>query len=99
VLDLDRLRQGGFTARCLGLVERYGIDDEDAMLAYAGPDRAPLEPRWSARPALEDVADPAVIRWVGAGKPWGPLVTVEQVTWQVYADRLAARAGAPPGSA
>ena len=98
VLDLDRMRRDGFTARYLGLVERYGFHDQDTMLAYVGPDRAVIEPRWNAMPALEDVPDPGLIHWAGFGKPWDTGLTYAQDAWRTTAERLRARAGDPPAT-
>jgi lipopolysaccharide biosynthesis glycosyltransferase len=96
VMDLERMRRDGFTVAYLGLVERYGLHDQDTMLAYVGPDRAVLEPRWNALPTLEDVADPGLIHWASFGKPWEPQLTYEQNRWRGYAAQLHERAGAPP---
>ena len=98
VLDLDRLRRDDFAATYLGLVERYGLNDQDTMLAFVGPERAVLPPEWNALPVFEDVADPKLIHWASLGKPWEPDLTYAQDRWRVYAGRLAERAGAPPPS-
>jgi hypothetical protein len=50
-MDLARMRRNGFTATTLGWVEHYGLNDQDSMLAYAGPERAVLDPRWNALPS------------------------------------------------
>jgi lipopolysaccharide biosynthesis glycosyltransferase len=96
VMDLARMRQDDFSSASLGLVERFGLHDQDTMLAYVGPDRAVLEPRWNAMPVLEDVADPSVIHWASFGKPWEARLTFEQERWQMYARRVRDRAGDPP---
>ncbi|HEX2755022.1 MAG TPA: glycosyltransferase, partial [Candidatus Limnocylindrales bacterium] len=88
VMDLDRMRRDGFTPTSLGLVERYGLHDQDTMLAYVGPDRAVIEPRWNAMPVLEDVRDPSLIHWASFGKPWEPELTYGQDRWLEYAARL-----------
>ena len=43
VLDLDRLRRDDFSSTYLPWVERYGLHDQDIMLAYAGT--GPRRPR------------------------------------------------------
>lgn len=96
VLDLDRMRKDDFTRTYLGWVERYGLHDQDIMLAYVGPDRRVLEPRWNALPVLEDVDDPAVIHWASLGKPWEEQLTYAAGRWQEYAARLRARVAEPP---
>jgi lipopolysaccharide biosynthesis glycosyltransferase len=99
VMDLDRLRRDGFTRQALGRVEAYGFHDQDAMLAYLGPERAVLDARWNAMPIFEDVEDPAVIHWASLGKPWDPQLTYAQDRWREYADRLRQHAGPPPAGA
>jgi len=96
VLDLGRMRRDGFTGKYLPWVERYGLHDQDIMLAYGGPKRAVLEPRWNAMPVLEDVDDPSLIHWATFGKPWDPELTFGRDLWQAYAAALYARAGVPP---
>lgn len=97
VLDLDRLRRDDFSRTYLPWVERYGLHDQDIMLAYAGPERAVLEPRWNTMPVLEDVDEPSLIHWASFGKPWDPELTYGRDLWQAYAATLGARAGEPPG--
>ncbi len=96
VLDLDRLRRDDFTATYLGWVERYGLHDQDIMLAYANADRAALDPRWNALPVLEDIDDAALIHWASIGKPWDEPLTFAQGQWRAVAGRLHERVGPPP---
>ena len=96
VMDLDRMRADDFTARYLGLGERFGLHDQDTMLMYLGPDRVTLPPRWNALPVHEDVPDPAVIHWASLGKPWEDELTFQQDLWRTYAARVRGRAGPPP---
>ncbi len=98
VLDLERMRRDDFTGTYLGWVERYGFHDQDTMLAYAGPDRARLDPRWNALPVLEDVKDPWLIHWATFNKPWEDRLSFEQERWRAYAASLHARVGLPPTS-
>ncbi len=58
VFDLARMRPDGFSRMALGWVEQYGLNDQDSVLAYVGPERAVIEPRWNALPSLEDVRRP-----------------------------------------
>jgi lipopolysaccharide biosynthesis glycosyltransferase len=96
VMDLDRMRRDRFTVTALGWVEQFGLDAQDCMLAYVGPDRCVLDSRWNARPDLEDVPDPSLIRWANIGKPWEPLLTYGQDRWHEHAAHLHERAGVPP---
>ena len=96
VLDLDRMRRDDFSRRFIAWVERFGLNDQDAMLAYAGPDRRVLDPAWNALPHLEDVHEPKVIHWTSLGKPWEEELTYAKDVWQGYADKVRKRAGLPP---
>jgi lipopolysaccharide biosynthesis glycosyltransferase len=96
VLDLARMRADGFTGAYLGWVDRYGLHDQDILLAYVGPDRADIDPAWNALPALEDVRDPKIIHWAGLGKPWEEQLTYAAELWRGYEERLRRRAGTPP---
>jgi lipopolysaccharide biosynthesis glycosyltransferase len=95
VLDLDRMRRDDFTATYLAWVQRYGLHDQDVMLAYAGCDRYVLDPRWNALPVLEDVDAPAIIHWASIAKPWHSRLTYAQDGWHHYAARLRDRAPEP----
>jgi lipopolysaccharide biosynthesis glycosyltransferase len=96
VLDLARMRADGFVAVHLPLVARFGLNDQDLLNAYVGPDRVELDRRWNALPMFEDVTEPGIIHFAGALKPWGDQLVAYQDRWQRYADRVAARVGTPP---
>lgn len=96
VLDLERMRRDGFATTYLGWVEKYGLHDQDVMLAYAGPERQALDARWNMLPVFEDIDDPGLVHWASIGKPWEPALTFGQERWRAHAARLHARAGLPP---
>ena len=96
VLDLDRMRRDDFTTRYLAWVERYSLNDQDTMLAYVGPERGVIDPRWNALPVLEDVREPKLIHWTSLGKPWEQELTYGRDLWHEYATRVLERAGMPP---
>jgi lipopolysaccharide biosynthesis glycosyltransferase len=96
VLDLDRMRRDDFSRRYLAWVERYGLNDQDTMLAYVGPDRRVIDPSWNALPHLEEVDQPSLIHWTSLGKPWASELTFGQDLWRQYAANLQRRAGPPP---
>lgn len=99
VMDLDRMRRDDFMTTSIGLVEEYGLHDQDTMLAYAGPDRLRLDPAWNAMPVLADAPQPKLIHWASFAKPWDEPLTYARHLWQEHAARLRARAGAPPAAA
>lgn len=92
VLDLQRMRSDRFSHTFLPWVGSYGLNDQDALLAYAGPDRKELAPRWNAWPVLEPLDSPAVVHYLGAGKPWGDTPTYAADLWADYQQRAAERA-------
>lgn len=98
VLDLERMRRDDFATIYLGWVEKYGLHDQDVMLAYAGPERHVLDARWNMLPVFEDIDHPGLIHWASIGKPWEPALTYGQERWRAYAEQLHARAGFPPTS-
>src|SRR4029077_14091866 len=96
VLDLARMRRDDFTRRSLALVETYGLHDQDAILAYTGPDRQAIDPRWNALPVQEEGVDSGLIHWAARGKPWNDELAFAQELWRGYAARLEQRAGRSP---
>jgi lipopolysaccharide biosynthesis glycosyltransferase len=96
VLDLHRMRQEGFTEQALAMAERYGLNDQDVLMAYTHGRRVPLDRRWNAWPLMERCDDPMIIHYVGAAKPWDPLLTPEQHRWDEQVARLRSRVSWPP---
>ncbi|MGH8836359.1 MAG: glycosyltransferase [Actinomycetes bacterium] len=96
VLDLARMRKDGFCAQVIGGVERYALNDQQALNWYAGPHRAVLPPAWNARPTQEVVTDPRLIHWAGVQKPWNREYVLLREYWQRYEADLLARAGSTP---
>ena len=90
------MRRDNFTATTFAWIEQFGLNDQDSMLAYAGPDRSVLDARWNSLPVLEDVQDPSLIHWASLGKPWEGHLTFGQELWLPHAQRLQRRAGLPP---
>ncbi|NYJ00756.1 lipopolysaccharide biosynthesis glycosyltransferase [Nocardioides thalensis] len=99
VLDLARLRADRFVDWCLPMVADFGLNDQDVLLAWAGDDYQRLEPRWNALPIVESIEDWAIVHYAGIGKPWSEDLTPHREHWRRYAERVAARAPAPPASA
>jgi len=93
VLDLARMRTDGFCAQVIGGVERYALNDQQALNWYAGPHRAVLPPAWNARPTQEVVTEPWLIHWAGVQKPWNREYVLLREYWQRYEADLSARAG------
>ncbi|MET1132386.1 MAG: glycosyltransferase [Aeromicrobium sp.] len=94
VLDLDRMRSDEFCRHFLPWVERFGLNVQETLNAYAGGDRADLDPSWNRLPDLEVVHDAKAISWTGPQKPWSPESVQCQDIWDVYAGRAAGRAAA-----
>ena len=70
LLDLAVMRADRFTHEFVPYAERYGLNDQDVLNAYAGSRYRPLDARWNAWPTQEVVAEPALIHWAGPVKPW-----------------------------
>jgi lipopolysaccharide biosynthesis glycosyltransferase len=96
VLDLDRMRRDDFIEKYVPMAGEFGLNDQDILNAYVGPDRFELDKRWNALPVQEVVTDPGVIHFAGAGKPWEDELTAYGDRWLHYAAQFADRVGAPP---
>lgn len=96
VLDLESLRRDGFVEWCLGTVARYGLNDQDVLLAWAGDGYQRLHPRWNSLPVVESIDDWSIVHYAGIGKPWSSELTPHRDHWDVYAHRVAERAQTPP---
>lgn len=70
LLDLAVMRADRFTHEYVPYAERYGLNDQDVLNAYAGSRYRALDPRWNAWPTQEIVAEPGLIHWAGPVKPW-----------------------------
>jgi lipopolysaccharide biosynthesis glycosyltransferase len=70
LLDLSVMRADGFTHEYVPYAERYGLNDQDVLNAYAGSRYRVLDARWNAWPTQEIVAEPGLIHWAGPVKPW-----------------------------
>lgn len=92
VFDLAKMRADEFSRDFIPFVEQYGMNDQEVLNCYAGPNRAVLPPQWNSLPTQELVTDPKIIHWAGPLKPWKPDYVLWRESWQRYVDRLVARA-------
>jgi lipopolysaccharide biosynthesis glycosyltransferase len=84
VLNLERMRSEGFCRHFLPYAERFGLNDQEILNAYAGANRVELDPDWNRFPRLEVVKDPKIVHWAGYQKPWGPEFVQYQHQWDEY---------------
>lgn len=70
LLDLAVMRADRFTHEFVPYAERYGLNDQEVLNAYAGSRYRALDARWNAWPTQEVVTEPALIHWAGPVKPW-----------------------------
>jgi lipopolysaccharide biosynthesis glycosyltransferase len=89
VFDLARMRADRFGREFFPYVERYEMNDQAVLNAYAGADRLVLDPAWNWCPRLQDLANPKVVHWAGKFKPWKPIWVPARELWD-EAERLAA---------
>lgn len=94
VLDLERMRADDFCGDFLPFVDRYGMNDQEVLNCYAGPNRAALPDGWNAQPTKEVVTDPQIIHWTGRIKPWSEQYVALQELWDGYEERLRERRAA-----
>jgi hypothetical protein len=88
VLDLERLRADGFSARALPLVEEFGLDDVETLHYLFGPGHAVVPERWAYVPTRMARAEPGLIHWADDVKPWQLRLTPERDEWRRYAARF-----------
>lgn len=96
VLDLAAMRRDHFTQTYLPYVEHYGLNDQDVLMAYTGAGRLDLDPTWNFWPVMELGAEPNIVHYVGASKPWGELVTPYDELWKTRFAAVKSRASWPP---
>ena len=82
VLNLDQMRQDDFCREFVPFVEHYGMNDQEVLNCYAGPNRVVIDPRWNSIAAQEPVTDPWIVHWAGPSKPWGKQYILFQHKWQ-----------------
>jgi len=96
VLNLDRMRADRFCRLFLPWAERYGMNDQEILNAYAGADRVELDADWNRLPRLEMLHAPKIVHWAGAQKPWRRDQYVQyRDAWDEVEARVRARAAAP----
>jgi lipopolysaccharide biosynthesis glycosyltransferase len=89
VFDLAQMRADGFCREFLPYAERYEMNDQAVLNAYAGANRLVLDPAWNWCPRLQDMANPKVVHWAGKFKPWKPTWVPARELWD-EAEKLAA---------
>lgn len=99
VLDLARMRNDGFCREFFPYVERYEMNDQAVLNAYAGADRRVLDSSWNWCPRLEDVANPKIVHWAGPMKPWKPAWVRAEEIWQAAEAEAATRLRITPSKA
>ncbi|MBN9657090.1 MAG: hypothetical protein J0H49_02875 [Acidobacteria bacterium] len=70
VLSLARLRALNFTQTTVGLVEEFGIQDEQALNIFSRGRFRELECEWNAMPYFDPFDGAKLIHWAGPTKPW-----------------------------
>lgn len=91
VLNLDRMRRDDFCREFLPYAERFGLNDQEVLNAYAGADRVPLDEDWNRLPRLEVITTPKIVHWAGFQKPWNVEPVAAQEYWREYEQRFALR--------
>ena len=82
VLDLERMRADRFCREFLPYVERFGLNDQEVLNAYAGAQRADLARAWNAFPRMEVETDPKIMHWLGPIKPWSRPYVAGREAWR-----------------
>jgi lipopolysaccharide biosynthesis glycosyltransferase len=93
LLDLKRMRDDNFCRRYIPFAEEFGMNYQEVLNCYTGPERLLLDPKWNAVAQREVVADPNIIQWADPAKPWKPEYVIHQEQWNRYVRQLSARKG------
>ena len=96
-MNLGRMRDDRFLARCGGFIERFGLNGQHALNVYASGSFLPLPAKWNAWPN-RDVLDeeaPAILHWLGPLKPWDDVRVAYQDEWRKAVAAMRVRRGAP----
>ena len=74
VMDCDRLRSLDFTAGCIELIRRHGLNDQAALGCWCQGKFERAQPRWNVyvSQGADQVRDWKILHWVGPKKPWHP---------------------------
>ncbi|HEY4615222.1 MAG TPA: glycosyltransferase [Citricoccus sp.] len=94
VMDLERMRVDDFCHRYLGMAGGFGMNDQEILNCYTGPQRTALDIRWNAIAQQEVGIEPKLIHWAGPAKPWREEFVVHQGVWDGFVDGLRERAAA-----
>jgi hypothetical protein len=86
VLDLARARKEKLGPELLPYVEQFGLTGAEALILYAGPDRAVLPQEWAHIPTHERVDAPKLAYWPGSAKPWKRRYVAGQELWMRFAE-------------
>lgn len=92
VMDLDRMRADDFCHRYLGMAGGFGMNDQEILNCYTGPQRTALDIRWNAIAQQEVGIEPKLIHWAGPAKPWKEEFVVHQGIWDGFVAGLERRA-------
>jgi lipopolysaccharide biosynthesis glycosyltransferase len=71
VFNLGQMRADGFCRNYFPYAQRFGLNDQAVLNAYAGGRRFVLDPAWNWNPRHEIMAEPKIAHWAGPIKPWG----------------------------
>lgn len=85
VLDLALMRAEGFCDEFIAVVERYGMNDQEALNCYVGARRRELPAEWNFWPTQEPPDDPKLVHWAGPAKPWQEDLVASAGTWRAAA--------------
>lgn len=91
VMNLARMRRDDFSRCHIPLVERYAMNDQDALNVYARSEIVVLGEEWNYVPAQDYCDKPKIIHWAGQVKPWAELYVLDQEKFRAYADRYRLR--------
>jgi lipopolysaccharide biosynthesis glycosyltransferase len=84
VIDLALLRVRKAAPEILAVVDRYGLNDNEALVYWAGADRAALPFEWNLVPHQRFRGRPKIVHWAGGLKPWDDAYVLHKELWETY---------------
>jgi hypothetical protein len=93
VLDLEEARRRSLLQTYVPYVEEFGLGFREILLLEVGPHRVVLPERWHVVPNRSAEAEPLLVHWAEAAKPWSEDVVEREELWHEAAARVASEVG------
>jgi lipopolysaccharide biosynthesis glycosyltransferase len=93
LMDLQRMREDGATAKLLALVQHCAMNDQDALNTYTRGAYVALDACWNAAPRQDVTAGAKIIHFIGPVKPWHDTYISRKAEFERIHERIVQRRG------